>query len=165
MRPRNPYVDPFKKPSELLGTDLAGRVPSPLHPGELLLLKAFVPKTKAVPRPIQDLHLIPTSIDKEKQSARKNIHPKLHLHDRSQAINRFSEVHVIPIEENLADLIPHMHQWLRCSIATANPTNQCGSGWAGNSSSIPPIRNTQEAGSETSVSVTLTATNPDDTLK
>ena len=68
MWSRSPYIDPFEKPPEFLGTDLAGRVTSPLHPGELLLLKAFVPKTKAIPRPVQDFYLVPASISEEKQS-------------------------------------------------------------------------------------------------
>jgi hypothetical protein len=161
MRTRAPYVDPLEKPPELLEADLAGRVTSPLHPSELLSLKALVPETKAAPGPIEDFHLIPTSISEKKQRARKNIHPKFHFHNRGQAINRLSEVHVIPIQENLADLITRMHQWLRRSMATTNPTNQCGSGWAGNSSSISPTRNIHLAGSETIVSVTLTAINPD----
>ena len=66
MWPGRPYVDPFEKPPELLGTDLTRSVASPLHPGELLLLKALVPKTKAIPRPIQDFHLVSASIGKEK---------------------------------------------------------------------------------------------------
>jgi hypothetical protein len=160
MRSRRPYVDPLKKPPELLGTDLARRVTSPLQPCELLLLKALVPKTKAIPGPIQDFHLVPASIDEEKQCPRKNIHPKFHLHNCRQAINRLSEVHVIPVQENLTDLIPHVHRWFRCSNATTNPANQCASGWAGNSSSMLPIRNIHEAGFETIVSVTLTATKP-----
>jgi hypothetical protein len=44
-------------------------------------------------------HLVPTSISEEKQSCRKNIHPKFHLYDSGQAINRLSEVHVILVEK------------------------------------------------------------------
>jgi hypothetical protein len=59
MRPICPYIDPIEKPLELLGTDLAGKVTSPLQPGELLLLKAFAPKTKAIPGPIQNYSSCP----------------------------------------------------------------------------------------------------------
>jgi len=66
MRPRGPYVDTFEKPPELFETNLARETSSPLHPGESLPLKALVPETKAIPRPIQDLHLVSASIDEKK---------------------------------------------------------------------------------------------------
>ena len=109
MGSSDPDIDALKKPSELLDADLAGGASSPLHPGEFLRLKPLVPETKAIPRPIQDFHLVATSVDEEKQGARKNIHLELHFHNRRQAINRLSEVDVIPVQENLADLMPRVH--------------------------------------------------------
>ena len=101
MRPRGPNIETLKKPLQLLLSDGARRTIDPLQPGKLLLLETFVPQAKAILTPVKDLHLVPMPIRENKQGTRKNIHPKLHFHNRSQPIDRLSEVNTIPIEEDL----------------------------------------------------------------
>ncbi len=83
---RVPEIDSLQQESKLLLRDLAGLLL--IHrPGELILLKAFVPLAKPIHLPVDDLQDPSLLVAEQKQIPFEHIHLQLFADDHRQPVD------------------------------------------------------------------------------
>jgi len=92
-------IQSFKNEAQLCCSDLHNFI-SILWPGKAVLLKPFLPKTKTVSVPVQDLEYRVSAVAERKQMAEKGIKPQAVLNQDGERIDCLSHISVSRSKEN-----------------------------------------------------------------